>query len=246
VAVPWRYQARCPTSSPALASLRRRCPDFPPVPSCSCRAKARPLQSEPAITRPARQFHYSLELPAKKPHPLTKREGLRHPKYSQTCLPPAQYGGSRGVAECTMKINARTLKTEGVRPPPIPQTEVSRSGSEVIRDPDIRCWLGFSTGKTGAPEIVSTMLGMRARLLFHLRIHLRALKESGDAEAKRVEEFHTASGCAASAAPIHCSRSSSIGSIDNARCAGIQVASSPSNNIARTTLANTSGSRGVA
>src|ERR1700674_5387697 len=32
VAVPWRYQARCPTSSPALASLRRRCPDFPPAP----------------------------------------------------------------------------------------------------------------------------------------------------------------------------------------------------------------------
>src|SRR5258707_1481168 len=32
VAVPWRYQARCPCSSPALASLRRRCPDFPPAP----------------------------------------------------------------------------------------------------------------------------------------------------------------------------------------------------------------------
>jgi hypothetical protein len=32
---PWRYQARCPISSPALASLRRRCPDFPPAqPSC--------------------------------------------------------------------------------------------------------------------------------------------------------------------------------------------------------------------
>ena len=28
---PWRYQARCPISSPALASLRRRCPDFPPA-----------------------------------------------------------------------------------------------------------------------------------------------------------------------------------------------------------------------
>jgi hypothetical protein len=120
VAVPWRYQARCPTSSPTLASLRRRCPDFPPVPSCRCRAKARLLQSEPAITRPARQFHYSLELPVRKPHPLTKREGLRHPKYFQTCLPPAQYGESRGVAECTMKINARTLKTEGVRPPAHP------------------------------------------------------------------------------------------------------------------------------
>src|SRR6266851_7892093 len=31
-------------SSPALASLRRRCPDFPTAPSCGCRAKARPLQ----------------------------------------------------------------------------------------------------------------------------------------------------------------------------------------------------------
>ena len=32
MAVPWRYQARCPNSSPALTSLRRRCPDFPPAP----------------------------------------------------------------------------------------------------------------------------------------------------------------------------------------------------------------------
>src|SRR5713226_4908172 len=46
-------------SSPALASLRRRCPDFPPAPSCGCRAKARPLQLEPAFTRPARHFQYS-------------------------------------------------------------------------------------------------------------------------------------------------------------------------------------------
>jgi hypothetical protein len=46
--------------------------------------------------------------------------------------------------------------------------------------------------------------------------------------------------------PIHCSRSSIMGSIDSARCAGIQVASSPSNDIPRTTPANTSGSRGVA
>jgi hypothetical protein len=46
--------------------------------------------------------------------------------------------------------------------------------------------------------------------------------------------------------PIHSSRSSCIGSIDSARCAGIQVASNPSNAIARTTLANTTGSRGVA
>jgi hypothetical protein len=46
--------------------------------------------------------------------------------------------------------------------------------------------------------------------------------------------------------PSHSSRSSIKGSTDSARCAGIHVASSPSNNIARTTPANTSGSRGVA
>jgi hypothetical protein len=46
--------------------------------------------------------------------------------------------------------------------------------------------------------------------------------------------------------PIHSSRSSIAGSIDSARCAGIHVASSPSNNMARATPARTSGSRGVA
>src|SRR5260370_3957308 len=45
-------------SSPALASLRRRCPDFPPAPSCGCRAKARPLHLEPAITRPPHHLPY--------------------------------------------------------------------------------------------------------------------------------------------------------------------------------------------
>jgi hypothetical protein len=40
---PWRYQARCPISSPALASLRRRCPDFPPAqPSCDDQASDHP------------------------------------------------------------------------------------------------------------------------------------------------------------------------------------------------------------
>ncbi len=40
---PWRYQARCPISSPALASLRRRCPDFPPAqPSCVDQASDHP------------------------------------------------------------------------------------------------------------------------------------------------------------------------------------------------------------
>jgi hypothetical protein len=41
--LPWRYQARCPISSPALASLRRRCPDFPPAqPSCDDQASDHP------------------------------------------------------------------------------------------------------------------------------------------------------------------------------------------------------------
>ena len=53
------------------------------------------------------------------------------------------------------------------------------------------------------------------------------------------------------AIPVHAtllysSRSRIKGSIDSARCAGIHVASSPSNDIARITPTNTSGSRGVA
>jgi len=45
---------------------------------------------------------------------------------------------------------------------------------------------------------------------------------------------------------VHSSRMSIKGSTESARRAGIQVATSPSNNIARTAPANTSGSRGVA
>src|SRR5437660_3464342 len=45
---------------------------------------------------------------------------------------------------------------------------------------------------------------------------------------------------------VHSSRSRIKGSTDSARCAGIHVASSPSNDIAKTTPTNTSGSRGVA
>jgi hypothetical protein len=45
---------------------------------------------------------------------------------------------------------------------------------------------------------------------------------------------------------FHSSRSSIAGSIDNARCAGIHVATSPSKAIATTTPVNTSGSQGVA
>jgi hypothetical protein len=47
-------------------------------------------------------------------------------------------------------------------------------------------------------------------------------------------------------ATVHSSRSNIMGSTDNARCAGIQVASSPSSAMASTTPANTIGSRGVA
>jgi hypothetical protein len=48
------------------------------------------------------------------------------------------------------------------------------------------------------------------------------------------------------AAPIHSARSSITGSTDSARCAGIHVASRPISDIAKTTPARTSGSRGVA
>jgi hypothetical protein len=44
----------------------------------------------------------------------------------------------------------------------------------------------------------------------------------------------------------HSSRSRITGSSDRVRCAGIQVAASPSDAIARTTPASTRGSRGVA
>jgi hypothetical protein len=47
-------------------------------------------------------------------------------------------------------------------------------------------------------------------------------------------------------AVLHSSRSRIMGSTDSARRAGIHVASNPSRAIARTTPANTSGSRGVA
>lgn len=46
--------------------------------------------------------------------------------------------------------------------------------------------------------------------------------------------------------PIHSSRSNIAGSMDSARCAGIQVAKSPNSAMAITTPASTSGSREVA
>src|SRR5215831_6915594 len=77
------------------------------------------------------------------------------------------------------------------------------------------------------------------------RNHLFALKgcfvaiPSGRAESngKGLSKVHSVH---------HSSRSRIKGSTDRARCAGIQVASSPSNDMARTTPANTNGSRGEA
>jgi hypothetical protein len=43
---------------------------------------------------------------------------------------------------------------------------------------------------------------MGAKLFFHLRIHLRTLEESGDAETKRVEESYNSSGSAAREEPM--------------------------------------------
>ena len=49
---PWRYQARCPISSPALASLRRGCPDFPPAqPSCDDQASDHPAHPPLSLYR---------------------------------------------------------------------------------------------------------------------------------------------------------------------------------------------------
>src|SRR5580700_716106 len=67
--------------------------------------------------------------------------------------------------------------------------------ADVTTELDTRTTLGFGARKTGALEIVSTMLNVGAKLLLHLGIHLRTLEESGDAEAKRVQEFHTSSVC---------------------------------------------------
>ena len=54
---PWRYQARCPISSPALASLRRRCPDFPPAqPSCDDQASDHPAHPPVWIIADSREI----------------------------------------------------------------------------------------------------------------------------------------------------------------------------------------------
>jgi hypothetical protein len=77
----------------------------------------------------------------------------------------------------------------------------------------------------------------------HLQPHAAALKVAhpeGKSKAASGWNTHNVSKL------IHSSRSNIAGSIESARCAGIHVATNPSNAIARTTPANTSGSRGVA
>ena len=49
----------------------------------------------------------------------------------------------------------------------------------------MRAALGFRTRKAGALEIVRAVLDMGAKLLLHLRIHLRTPEQSGHAEANR-------------------------------------------------------------
>ena len=67
---------------------------------------------------------------------------------------------------------------------------------------DARATFSFRARQTGALEIISPMLDMGAKLLVHLGVHLGTLKKIGDAKTKRIEEFHTSSGCAPSAEPM--------------------------------------------
>jgi hypothetical protein len=53
---------------------------------------------------------------------------------------------------------------------------------------------GLCAIKAGAFKIVGAMLNVRAKFFFQLGVHLRTLKESGDSEANRIENFHASSG----------------------------------------------------
>src|SRR5438034_207568 len=53
--------------------------------------------------------------------------------------------------------------------------------------------------QAGTFQIVGAVLDVRAKLLFYFGVHLRTPEDSGDAGAKRIEEFHISSGCAESA-----------------------------------------------
>ena len=48
-------------------------------------------------------------------------------------------------------------------------------------------------------QIIRAVLNVGAELFLDLGVHLRALEESGDAGAKRIEDFHISSGCTESA-----------------------------------------------
>jgi hypothetical protein len=52
---------------------------------------------------------------------------------------------------------------------------------------------GLRASHSGALKIVSTVLDVRAQLLFHLSVDLPAMKKCRDAGAKPFEEFHTSS-----------------------------------------------------
>jgi hypothetical protein len=74
----------------------------------------------------------------------------------------------------------------------------------------------------------------------------RSLRPVPDVSGLRALARRSSPTISLSINPIHSSRSKIKGSTESARCAGIHVASSPSNDIARTTPANTRGSRGFA
>src|SRR5215469_3574599 len=57
-------------------------------------------------------------------------------------------------------------------------------------------------GKPERSRSVSPDADVRPKLILHLRVQIRSTHECADAETKRIEDSHTSSGCAASAAPI--------------------------------------------
>ena len=84
----------------------------------------------------------------------------------------------------------------------------------------------------------------------HACLHIQDTGDDGVRPAWRNapgKSLEPAPGVSRLGGPVgHSSRSSVQRSIERARCAGIQVATRPSSNIANTTPVNTSGSRGVA
>ena len=64
---------------------------------------------------------------------------------------------------------------------------------------DARAPLCLGASHAGTLQIVGAVLDVRAKFLLHLGVASGTLKQSGDAEAKRIEEFHISSGCGESA-----------------------------------------------